>query len=117
MSSPPAVVASMATERQTEYLRDLGIDPRVDTVDLAKAEASDWRIYHRRAPRTFRRNSPALRAMLRTANERALRAMAEVMGHLRAIRSGSRGSTTCPRSGPFRGAESRLRPCMAGRRR
>ena len=32
----------MATERQTEYLRDLGIDPRADTDDLAKAEASDW---------------------------------------------------------------------------
>jgi len=32
----------MATERQTEYLRDLGIDPRVDSDDLAKAEASDW---------------------------------------------------------------------------
>jgi len=32
----------MATERQTEYLRDLGIDPRADTDDLAKADASDW---------------------------------------------------------------------------
>ncbi|HTT46000.1 MAG TPA: hypothetical protein VMH38_08350 [Thermoplasmata archaeon] len=32
----------MATERQTEYLHDLGIDPRVDTDDLAKADASDW---------------------------------------------------------------------------
>ncbi|HTT45718.1 MAG TPA: hypothetical protein VMH38_06870 [Thermoplasmata archaeon] len=32
----------MATERQTEYLRDLGIDPRADTDDLAKADSSDW---------------------------------------------------------------------------
>ena len=32
----------MTTERQVEYLRDLGIDPRVDLNGIAKAEASDW---------------------------------------------------------------------------
>ena len=32
----------MTTERQTEYLRDLGIDGRVDLEGIAKVEASEW---------------------------------------------------------------------------
>ena len=32
----------MATERQAEYFRDLGIDVRVDLDGIAKGETSEW---------------------------------------------------------------------------
>ena len=32
----------MATDRQSLYLRDLGVDPRASTDDLPKEEASEW---------------------------------------------------------------------------